>query len=95
MPSARYIDLTLGSSGTEYTAPADGWIIIDKLGNNSQYCTIQSSSQIKTWAYTIYNNATCQLFIPVRKNEKFYVHYSLTGVTNEFRFIYAVGSAPA
>ena len=26
MPSSRYIDLTLGASGTTYTAPANGWV---------------------------------------------------------------------
>ena len=25
MPSSRYIDLTLGASGSTYTAPANGW----------------------------------------------------------------------
>lgn len=26
MPSSKYIDLTLGASGTTYTAPANGWV---------------------------------------------------------------------
>ena len=35
MPSNRYIDLTLGVSGTTYTAPADGYFTVNKSATAS------------------------------------------------------------
>ena len=39
MPSSKYIELTLGASGTTYTAPADGWFYYYKSGNASNTVT--------------------------------------------------------
>ena len=92
MPSSKYIDLTLGASGSTYTAPASGWFYIRKvagatgnwlnMGVNPHYisCTAPSS------------NAELTVIYPVRKGYDVTVSYQATGATGLFRFIYAEGS---
>lgn len=92
MPSNRYIELTLGASGTTYTAPADGWFCSRQnyisgyydisIGNINLAATTASSIQLS-------------FLVPARKGQVLLYNYSnLTtglGYTN-FRFIYAQGS---
>lgn len=37
MPSNKYIDLTLGASGSEYTVPANGYFVLDCPGSSSPF----------------------------------------------------------
>lgn len=94
MPSSRYIDLTLGASGTQYTAPANGYVSISKqagfngaallrLGNNTAGIESQASPT-GDWVST-------GLFVPVKEGDEFQVDYNLTGQTWFFRFVYAEG----
>ena len=97
MPSDSYIDLTLGASGAEYTAPADGFIYIAKGASANQYITISIKTDSNTNLLEDYNvkadsNATnLTMYFPIRKNQKFTIAYNATGTTNYFRFIYAKG----
>ncbi|MDY6364836.1 MAG: hypothetical protein SPL73_08120 [Cyanobacteriota bacterium] len=77
MPSNRYIDLTLGASGTTYTAPANGWVCI------RAYCYATSG-----W-FNIQNENSFLLmnipyvaigggiggYLPIKKGERFHVDY--------------------
>ena len=98
MPSNKYINLTLGASGTEYTAPANGFIYIAKGAFANQYIAINIKTDSNTNLLEDYNvkadsDATnLTMCFPIRKNQKFTVGYNVTGTTNSFRFIYAVGS---
>lgn len=91
MPSDRYIDLTLGSSGTSYIAPADGYIILLKKGNYQQYITIDSGYD-KVYADYAYNDQVVCLRISVKKGRNYSVWYSASQETQRFAFIYANGS---
>ena len=95
MPSDTYTNLTLGASGTQYTAPADGWFYIDKSGNNGTYVGFVNFGINNTYKYAttipIYNTNGVAL-LPVKKNDKITVNYNAAGTTNVFRFIYAQGS---
>ena len=95
MPSSKYINLTLGASGSTYTAPANGYYAIDKTaGAQYQYVNLKNT----TAGMSIIqhagndNNYHCAGFIPVRKGDILVVSYGATGATNYFRFIYAEGS---
>lgn len=95
MPSTQYIDLTLGASGTTYTAPADGYFTIDKTTNStnqrvSLYC---SATSIFTNVYVPVTNNAVRTFIPVSKGDVVAVNYNAGGTTNTFRFVYANGAA--
>ena len=92
-PSNRYIDLTLGASGSTYTAPANGWFAFAKKAT--------AASQIfqvrNTTANFIVNNMSVSagyvdLFLPFQKGQICQIDYSGTGETAYFRFIYAEGS---
>lgn len=44
MPSTKFIDLTLGASGTTYTAPANGWFTVDIHGTAGALFAFQNDS---------------------------------------------------
>lgn len=104
-PSNRYIDLELGASGSTYTAPANGWYYLQKIsGANNQYSVIFALKDGETTGETIEaieygaiewtplgNNGNA-IMLKVPKGKKVVINYSLTGVTELFRFIYAEGS---
>ena len=97
LPSAQYINLTLGASGSTYTAPADGWFAVSKTsGGTGKYIgLVNRTSGCEIETYPNANNNNAKLLIPVKKNDVLLVLYSLSGETIFFRFIYAIGSQPA
>lgn len=93
LPSSKYVDLTLGASGTSYTAPANGYFQFTKRASGA----IQS---ISLWNSTISSfgirtsvpsgeNAAC--FLPVKKGDICSVTYTTSGETITFRFYYTQG----
>lgn len=92
MPSNKYIDLSLGASGTYYTAPANGYFTIDKQtsGTNQYIQFINTSVQLATsiQAPGTYN---IRAFVPVKKGQQLKVNYTAGGEVVWFRFIYAEG----
>lgn len=87
MPSARYINLTVGASGTRYDAPADGWFVassdgvvtIGLMGNRSGI-TVNGAAGFAPWAT-----------LPVSKGSYVLFTYS-SNQNNKLRFYYAEGS---
>jgi len=96
MPSDVYDDLTLGASGSTYTAPANGWFYFNKTANSSlssdfKYIALYSSSGLgcdQNGAYQFSLTAV----VPVKKGDVVTASYNATGNTNHFKFIYAEGS---
>lgn len=84
MPSNRYIDLTLGASGTTYTAPANGWVSIKRETQVS--IANKTLDDMASWS----TSTAGALFLPVRKNDVFEVSYH-EGTGYYFRFYYAQG----
>ena len=91
MPSSKSIDLTLGASGTEYTAPANGWVLFDKQTSSGKNIVLWNLT--KTYGFSVSSSATFgqSILLPVSKGDVFKVDYTATGTTNYFRFIYAQG----
>jgi hypothetical protein len=99
MPSDKYIDLTLGASGSTYTAPANGWLVFCKAANAAgQY--IQLNGTITSLGYrnnmlvggdTPTNGYLCYCYMPMAKGQSTAVYYNAGGNTMCFRFIYAEG----
>lgn len=92
MPSATHTDLTLGASGTTYTAPANGWVYwrFEILGTG--YAEINSGS--RSLLLHLVNGGQGIHQLPVRQGETFSTNYqNLTFPSyTYFRFIYAEGS---
>ena len=100
MPSNRYIDLTLGASGSTYTAPANGYLTIAKAPNevgqqvtmiNNLSGTNNQSGNITTRFQASTSGMTGYLFVPCKKGDKIIVNYNMGGNTDSFRFFYAEG----
>lgn len=91
MPTGYYTSLTLGSSGSSYTAPADGWFLISKVTNDYQYVSMLTN-KMRVSGATGHNGFYNYLFLPVRKGDTVSVHYTASGTTELFRFVYAEGS---
>jgi len=92
MPSSRYIDLTLGASGATYTAPANGWVYLNKNGNPNQFLNLVNVT--KDYAVNDITSASAfglLIIMPINKEDVFRIDYNLDGATNTFRFIYAEG----
>lgn len=87
MPSNKYIELTLGVSGTRYDAPADGWfvassdgIITMSLQGNRSGITVNGAARFAPWAT-----------LPVSKGSYVLFNYS-SNQNNKIRFYYAEGA---
>ena len=92
MPSDKYIDLTLGASGSTYIAPANGYIYLrchaqGGIGWFNLYAVYGVSTNIPYAA----NSGGMAGSIPIIKGQKFGVRYGNIGV-DTFSFIYAEGS---
>ena len=94
MPSTnRYIVLTLGASGSTYTAPANGWFCLRKNTESAnQYVEMEcTSNQICSKCFSpVSSNEVC-VSIPVLKNQEVWIAYNASGSSNLFCFIYAEG----
>lgn len=90
-PSNRYIDLTLGASGSRYTAPANGWVQFSKNPTASNQYIAIAANRISTTIWSTSAQAI-RAYLPVRKGVSFMVDYTAAGTLEFFRFIYANGS---
>lgn len=94
-PASRYIDLTLGVFDSEYTMVADGYLLIQKRvveSDNPKYISIHNlTTEIREERNGIGGN-NLSILQRVSKGDRIRIAYSLTGVTETFRFIYCKGA---
>ncbi len=93
MPSGVYKGLTLGSSGSTYTAPADGWLVLSKQsGGSGKYVHMYNPNT--GIAGKVNSNASHGMIacLPVKKGDVITIDYTASGTTEFFRFIYAEGA---
>lgn len=104
MPSGKYIDLTLGASGTTYTAPADGYFCATAYSNNENGFhsielfynqTVDYTKPFIRWqiaSQTAYGGGLAL----VKKGQNVCIGYSrIDLLKSQLKFIYAVGSNPS
>lgn len=93
MPSSTYDNLTLGASGSSYTAPANGWFML--FINNISYPGFIQLNNITSGFQTedrvTMAGIAVSTYIPVLKNEIVNVLYDVGGSVR-FCFYYAEGS---
>jgi len=85
MPSNKYIDLTLGASGSSYTAPANG--LFWAGGSKGSVRLLNDALSVSSNLYSGYWGG--QAFIPVKKGAVVQIEYSDSAT--QVRFIYAEG----
>lgn len=93
MPSGRYIDLTLGASGSTYTAPANGTFYFRKRSTAAgQYISLANPSNETYEEYFSSNsNQDFGISMNVLKGVAINANYTFGGTTHEFKFVYAEG----
>lgn len=95
MPSDRYIELSLGSSGSRYVAPANGWYFLRKWSTKDpsylEICNITSLIIDTQFKYGTVNMQYC-VWVPVNKNDIIQTNYTFNGDTSIFVFVYSTGS---
>ena len=96
MPSKRYINLTLGASGSTYTAPANGWFscvfICGATGGHVNAFIEQGLGFMDDIAT---NDAT-KFYLPVLKGDTMRFNYPSANTSSSdwyFQFIYAEGES--
>ena len=95
MPSGKYVGLTLGASGSTYTAPADGYLTFGKDATDyGQYLVLvnNSAADLEVVNKSASNAGYIQSYIVAKKGDSIRVEYTLAGSTHLFRFIYANGA---
>lgn len=94
MPSDTYKDLTLGASGTTYTAPANGYFHIGarQVSGTQSYFSIVGLDGAMIEQPAAWGGAYVGILYPTKKNDVVSVNYNGTYQDIIFRFYYAVGS---
>lgn len=90
MPSNKYIQLTLGASGTTYTAPANGYFALTGTVTSELHYIYMASNNISIQVTGTNINQQIHEFIPVKKGANLFITYSNVN-DFKFRFIYAEG----
>ena len=89
MPSNRYIDLTLGESGSTYTAPANGYFQLAVLGGTS--IQLYNTTKASFWRASTSEGGAFSESIECQAGDTTQCYYEYT-TFRWFRFYYAEGS---
>ena len=93
MPSTKVVSLTVGASGTKYTAPANGWVRCwgykNTAGNG--YVQLYTSGGVATHGYVPQGWGCGNLTVPVRKGQQFFVQDYNDTSSAVLQFYYAQG----
>jgi hypothetical protein len=93
MPSSKYIDLTLGATGTIYTAPANGYFTVGKRVSavSQQLALYHPNTLMASGQMGHVVNQMLRVWLPVAKGDGIICSYDAGGALEVFRFIYAEG----
>ena len=93
MPSSTYENLTVGATGTTYTAPANGYFFLRGQGADGTYIGLYEADTYFGMRAEISGGSAHNAYInlPVRKGQIITLIYSVASILN-FRFFYAQGS---
>lgn len=92
MPSGRYVNLTLGTSGATYTMPADGYLCLRKNSNAANQTIRIRGNKTGSTATAPSSAFDLVCSLQVEKGETVQVSYDVGGDTTWFNFVYANGA---
>lgn len=96
MPSDKYIDLTLGASGSTYTVPANGWFLFRGISTaNVQFSNTVVLDKNNNLLYVLTSQPNnigynAEILTPVSRGNKVQFNYNVKA--ESLRFIYAEGA---
>ena len=92
MPSGRYIDLTLGASGSTYTAPANGYFVVTATSTSASRAIVvfEKSHGICNGDHSYSAETGLRCFVPCQKGKSTSLIYSGVTITGLW-FVYAEG----
>lgn len=92
MPSDKYIDLTVGASGTSYTAPANGWFVFRGKGTTASANLSIYVGDFGFKGIAGVENSQCNTYILALKGQTATIYYDPKVSSPWLRFYYAEGS---
>ena len=92
MPSSVYDTLTLGASGAQYTAPANGYVFLATTSNLSYFYIVNETTGFASGVTNAGTGFTSRIFLPIKKGEVFSIQYQVAPSSVIFSFYYAEGS---
>lgn len=91
MPSDKYINLTLGASGSQYTAPANGYFLLAMRVGNGYYMRLRNINNEFFVEHSSHGTSNVPAInISVKKGDVVAVTYDFNEASS-FRFYYALG----
>ena len=90
MPSDTYIDLTLGDSGSSYTAPANGFYEVQYTAKSND-CYVALFGDLTEQKHTASSANYSSVWVPVKKGKEVSITYK-NMTLRKFKFIYAEGT---
>lgn len=97
MPGTANQELSFGASGTQYTAPANGWLVIFLSGasGSNVWAALQNTSTplhifgMETAFYAAWGS--CRIHCPVKKGDKVVLNYNGSFSSTYVYFVEAIG----
>lgn len=92
MPSSGYENLTVGASGTAYTASANGWFAVSALSSSASraFAIFEKSNGFRSGDHTYSASTAIRVSAPCKKGESIILSYDNCTISN-FQFVYAEG----
>lgn len=92
MPSSRYDDLTLGASGTTYTAPVNGWFAVSATSSTASRALVvfEKNNGIRMADHSYSSTTGLRISIPCKRGNSITFVYDNCSITS-FQFVYAEG----
>lgn len=89
LPSDSYIDWAIGAAGSQYTAPANGWVTLNAILQTGGWIALISSTKLS--AASVHYGGD-YIYVPVKTGDVVSLEYG-GGITSwdVFRFVYAEG----
>lgn len=91
-PSQKYINLTLGATSSKYTAPANGWFVLQLQSDAANRNISMSSGGILNNVWCPVQNNNYAVSIYAKKYQQVTVWYNGSPTIKNFKFYYAEGS---